>query len=522
MRKRNRRGERGVSLLLAILALMVLTAIAAGMMFMSSTETSINSNFKAEETAYFAARAGVEEVRDRMLATHTSTVSALLPTQLPAAGGKVLYVLQNGVTAANVTSISSSNPMGDDELCHDFSFGGMTSTPANVRCTTLPSGSGWYVTTPSVAPFPLEYKWIRVTLKANSSAPYTVDSSQPVGSQVCWNGISEVALPTGTAACTNLIPGALPVYMVTAMAVTPSGARRIVQQELAQTPTSSNLPGGLFATGPGCVALDMAGGANTGSFNSNTAGTPTNPPSNVVSANGNVGANGSVNVGGTSTQINGSIATNLPASIGTCPTSGVSKTGNPGMGPLVNLPSPYVPPVPPLPNPLPPTSNVTYNNTTLTAGAYGNITFKGNVTLTGGTTANPAVYNVNSFNFNGNANVTITGPVVINIAGVGQSTVVNMTGGTFANNTYVPSNFTINYGGTGNMAISGGTAAYAVINAPKAAISFHGGSNFYGQAIGYTIDNQGGTNFYWDMAANSSVVTGSGSFYEISLRELSY
>ena len=49
-----------------------------------------------------------------------------------------------------------------------------------------------------------------------------------------------------------------------------------------------------------------------------------------------------------------------------------------------------------------------------------------------------------------------------------------------------------------------------------------GAANFYGQAIGYTIDNQGGTNFYWDMAANSSIVTGSGSYYEISLRELSY
>jgi len=57
MRRVDRKSERGVSLLFSMLALLLLTAIAAGMMFMSSTETSISSNFKAEETAYFASRA---------------------------------------------------------------------------------------------------------------------------------------------------------------------------------------------------------------------------------------------------------------------------------------------------------------------------------------------------------------------------------------------------------------------------------------------------------------------------------
>ena len=69
MSKTNHRGERGIALFVSILALLLLTAVAAGMIYLSSTETSISSNFKAEETAYFAARARVEEVRDRMLPT---------------------------------------------------------------------------------------------------------------------------------------------------------------------------------------------------------------------------------------------------------------------------------------------------------------------------------------------------------------------------------------------------------------------------------------------------------------------
>src|SRR5438874_104947 len=245
----NRRSEKGISLMLSIFALVMLTAIAIGMMYMSATETSINSNFKAEETAYFAARAGVEEVRDRMLTTNPNTISALLPTNLPNVGGGVLYIVQNGVTGANITNFASTNPLVDDEFCHDFSYGGMTSYPANVRCSDQPGGT-WFTTMPSVAPYALDYKWVRITQKANNSAPYTVDGTQPLANQVCWNGASEVVRPTAIASCAAMSPTANPVYLLTSLAVTPSGARRMVQQEMAQTPLPS-FPYGLFATGTG-------------------------------------------------------------------------------------------------------------------------------------------------------------------------------------------------------------------------------------------------------------------------------
>jgi hypothetical protein len=147
---------------------------------------------------------------------------------------------------------------------------------------------------------------------------------------------------------------------------------------------------------------------------------------------------------------------------------------------------------------------------------------KGTVTLTGGTTGSPAVYTINSLTLNGNATVQVTGPVIINLAGQPNlSNVLDMTGGGFSNSTYVPGQFVINYGGTGNMTVTGGTDAYAVINAPNAAITFRGGSNFYGEAIGKTIDDQGGTNFYWDTSLTSSPAN-TNSFYAISMRELSY
>ena len=522
MKKTRHNNEQGISLLLSMLALLLLSAVAMGMMFMSSTETAISSNFKGAETAYFAARAGLEEVRDRMLPSNANTIAALLPTSMAGVGSTgVLYVLQNGVTMADVQNLSG--PLGDTELCHDFSSGGMTTVAANVPCSTLPGG-GWYTTTPSVAPYALDYKWVRVTLKANNSTAYCVDgSSYPCANtnQACWNGVSETVMPTGTVLCTNLSPTANPVYMLTALAVTNNGARRMVQQEISQTPQVS-FPYGLFATGTGCASLKLGGGAKTYSFNSAAESPASNPPSNTTSSGGNVGSNGNVAVDGSTTDVNGTTGSSI-GGIGNCNQGkGITATNGANYGTASQIPVQSVP-VPPMPNPLPPTNNKTLNSSqTLPPGSYGNVNVTGNATITlqGGTTTSPAIYTFNSFSLSSNSTLVINGPVVFNLAGVGQNNVLSLNGG-FSNTTNIPSNFVINYGGSNNINVSGGAGAYAVINAPNANISFSGGSNFYGQAIGATISDTGGTNIYYDSSLNTPTVNNN-SFYAISMRELSY
>lgn len=527
MLKTNRKREKGFSLLLSLFALMLMSALAIGMVYTSSTETWTSSNYKAEETAYFAARAGVEEARDRMLTSNPNTIAPLLPATMAGTPGGVLYVLQNGVTMANVTNMATNNPLRDDELCHDWSNAGMNREPANVPCQDLPGTPGWYTSTASVAPFaasanPMEYKWVRVTRKENDSSALVVDGGQAGTNRACWNGISEVVAPAGTV-CNALFPIANPVFIVTSLAVTPTGARRLVQQEISQTPVTG-FPYGVFATGTGCAALKLAGGARTFSFNSATENPPTNPPSNVSASGGNVGSNGNVDLGGGSTAVNGNTASAV-AGVGNCnqgngiTTNGGASYGNPALIPSQSLP------VPPLPNPLPPNHNDTIHGVTpLPPGTYGNLNISGgaNVTLTGGTPGNPAVYTVNSISLTGGSTLDITGCcVVINVAGVGQQNPVDFTGGTFTNDTSVPGNFVINYGGSANISVSGGNKAYAVINAPNANISFSGGSNFYGQAIGNTISDTGGTNFYYDNSLNTPGPNNN-AFFEISLRELAY
>src|SRR5258708_25698996 len=92
MRKHNsRHKERGVALLIAILALLLISAVGLGMVYMSNTETSINANYKDTQTAFFAMRAGLEEMRDRMRSDATFPIG--LPATMPCTPHSLLYIL---------------------------------------------------------------------------------------------------------------------------------------------------------------------------------------------------------------------------------------------------------------------------------------------------------------------------------------------------------------------------------------------------------------------------------------------
>ena len=56
--------ERGMALLLALFALLLLSAIGLCMVLSSDTETRIDANYSSSLRSYYSARSGLEEVRD--------------------------------------------------------------------------------------------------------------------------------------------------------------------------------------------------------------------------------------------------------------------------------------------------------------------------------------------------------------------------------------------------------------------------------------------------------------------------
>lgn len=536
--------QSGIALISALLILILLSAIAAALVLTSNTETGVNTNYRQERSLDFAARAGIEEVRDRMApATANTLVSptcapataclAAVPVVPSTTNAGILYVL-GGASPASVTPWRANTIYTDDELCHD-GYGLAAVQSSDVHCTALPTGSAWYATATSRAPWAgtgaaLPYQWVRVSWKLNGSVQnYPVDmatcpatGAAGCSTPVCYDGQEEILLPAGDTNCGQAAarnpPGsvATAVYLMTSMAVnTTTGARKMVQAEVALPPPAVSQLAGFFATSTACGAFTMSGGGTTDGFSSSGGGYA----ATKSLTEGGIGSNGSVGLSGGTTQVGGNIYVPNPL-IGACP-DGVQESGGAGMiaGNNVHQQPVVTVPTPPVPNPLPPTTALR-NPTTLVPGTYGNLTLSGQANLA----LAPGVYNMNSISMGGGSTITINpaGAVVINVAGVGQNTPVDLEGGGVVNTTLIAGNFQVNYAGTGNVKVAGGSNAYEVINSPNASLQFTGGSNFYGSAVGATITDTGGTSLHFDTTLLNNVTTPAANLVEVSLREVAY
>jgi hypothetical protein len=246
--------ERGVAMMVALLALLLLAAIGMGLMFMADTENSVNNNYRDSQKAYFAARAGAENVRVLLApGGPLNTPAGNLAMPDPNAKTGVIYVENSNGTAIDPTA---GGNYVDTELCQEqfakFVNGGVAATAG-----PCPGVSGTYFTSPTTltnADIPglngadaLAFKWVRITNKQdymgllNQSVDGTAASptSGSAGQQVCWNGNQEVVAAPGS--CGALTPVANPVWLLTSLAVTPNvgnspGSRRMLQMEVALTP----------------------------------------------------------------------------------------------------------------------------------------------------------------------------------------------------------------------------------------------------------------------------------------------
>lgn len=262
MRKHNMGDkERGVALLIALLALLLISAVGLGMVYMSNTETTINSNYKDTQSAFFSMRGGLEEMRDRMRSNSPAPIT--LPTVMPGAANSILYITNPSGGADVVDPKTFGNTYFDDEFCHEsFAGSGVTYVAPGTPCDATGAPPAFSVApyVASVSPYTnttssLKYKWVRITLKQNGTFPNAlVDTTQAATSPVCWNAstFQEVAVTAlGYPTCVAAANAGLyvePVYLVTSLAITPQGSRRVGQYESAPLNITPP-PGGLVLDG---------------------------------------------------------------------------------------------------------------------------------------------------------------------------------------------------------------------------------------------------------------------------------
>ena len=576
MKNTKRNAERGVALLFTLFALLLLMATAGALTFTATIETSVNSNYRQEQIAYFGAKAGIEEARARMMQSDPNSINTTivpLPTVAPTTGNaSVIYIVNPGATANSVQPWStSSTSYPDDELCHDgYVAAGSLFTPTQfvssvvnapgVRCTStgtasgtaiLPIGTMWYTSYTSQLPFngtasALPFKWVRITPKVNSSASYLDVTVSPAATTnysvnssgytaqtlICWDGTEELPLNTADTSCSQMLTSAgspmNTVYLLSAVGVSPMGARRMVQAETALSPTPPFVYG-MYSTSTACPAIQF-NGSNPSTDSYTTAGGQTYATT-ATTTGGDVGAAGQVAVG------NGKIGGIVGVTSGACAGSGGPVTIGPGgvMGGTVACPSgistacfvpaPYSFSVPPAPSPVPPTTTYTpascggghgHSGLCMVPGTYGNISITGTLNLA------PGTYNINSLSMTGNAAIIVSPPgaVVLNVAGQGQTTAVKIAGNGITDDT-IPNDFIINYGGTDGISVTGNGDVTAILNAPNAPLTQAGNGNWYGSILGAQMTIGGNAFFHYDR--NAALAPLNNGYYSlISYREISY
>ena len=283
-----------------------------------------------------------------------------------------------------------------------------------------------------------------------------------------------------------------------------------------------------FATDNGCDALKFGGNAHTDSYDSSTYGGVGTPA--ISASGGNVGTNGNLNEFGNS-QIAGTLST--PRSgVGACSAANVTAlTGNLAgvTGGIVQLSQAIAYPTPPAPNPLPPTTAISFsknggcpagagaycsasaNGATFTPPTATTVVTLGNVSATAQAVLHlsAGIYVVNSLSLASQVEIVLDGPgpVIFQIAGVGVATPLDMTGGSLTNATFNPTQLQFVYGGTGNVKLAGGSTSAALLYAPQATVTITGNADFYGAVVAGKVTDMGTAAIHYDRRLQNSATT---------------
>jgi Tfp pilus assembly protein PilX len=455
--------ERGAALVIALLAVLILSALSASVIFSTQTEIWTSYNYRLLTQSRYAAEAGLQRTAFWMRNSYAQPTVFnnfnMTTSPVQYSGSAIVLSALNG--------ISGNYPDGNVQTAFN--------TALNSQAVP---GMG---------------------VTATYSVSATLQSMKVV------QGVGSVSFP-------------IQVWNVTSRGEAQSGQKAQVEVEAKlENIARPTFNYAAFGISPVCGSVTIAGNATTDSYDS-ALGSYTATHTN---SGGNVGSNGNVLVQGTSTVVNGTSSTPNPGT-GNCSNgslTGLQLTGGATVagGPKV-LPVPLSFPNPPAPSPLPPTTNQTIvgnnnlcsnfvtgctvigaNNVRLSPGGYGNISAgSGNVIhFTAGT------YNVNSLDLTGGSQIVIdSGPVILNLAGQslnGNEPVMDLSGGAVISNSLSSAkDFQILYSGTRDIELSGGTATYGVVYAPNANVVLNGGSNWYGSILSNTVDDHGGVSIHYD------------------------
>ena len=209
-------------MLISIFVLLLISIVAIALIVSSSTETALAGNYRNATSVYYAALAGLEEGRGRLLAKNTNsfqnTAAGFMPSPgTPLALGSPRYII-NPVGTETVAPWDQSNQYKDTEYTTEFGVNPPGSSPSTASLSTMAGVQG-----------PL-FKWVRINAVSQKSLNIGSDTTNPL----YYDGTNLNTTSTGAQ-----------VFEVTAFATLPSGSQANGSQKILQyiaAPVPINLP----------------------------------------------------------------------------------------------------------------------------------------------------------------------------------------------------------------------------------------------------------------------------------------
>jgi len=274
--------ERGIVLLLALVALLLISAVAASLLYMTATESTMVGYQRSNTRVFNAARGGLEEGRARLSTADPSFLGgATFSINFPDAAGEVLYIRNRaaGETIELADIRNAASPFYDWEYDREWGAGALaaatvvnpTAPPATPLDSDMEALAG-LVTQPLPE---MQYKWIRVTILTEQAANRDIngdgvlDNAIPVTWDSVTNRMNILDGPPGTlvdrdgdgfpeSALDQDLDGTVEpkervgrsVYRVTALARQAStGATRLLQYDVSAPFVNLNFPAAVSLIG---------------------------------------------------------------------------------------------------------------------------------------------------------------------------------------------------------------------------------------------------------------------------------
>ena len=242
-----RRSEDGIALLVAIFVLLLISVVAIALLVSSGTETALGANYRSSASVYYAALAGLEEARGRLLPKNPNYFGAPVispSTQYPL--GHTLYVI-NALPTENVVPWDQGNPYYDKEYKREFGIEASAATFQSVNSVWNNNAQG--------IPGPV-FKWVRINAATEQSLFLDVDSNDTIDlTPAIYYDPAQVdshGNPAPSLIRTSSLPAtAVQVLQITALAYLPNGSQKYLQYVVAPVGLNNlSFPAALTLDGP--------------------------------------------------------------------------------------------------------------------------------------------------------------------------------------------------------------------------------------------------------------------------------